>query len=470
MLCLYVILPEGKKFWILLMKNFSVVILAAGTGARMKSSLPKVMHKLSGKPLVEWVISAVSTLKPDNIVVVLGHGAGIVEEYLSGSNVKFVYQKEQLGSAHAVMQAEKVLKDYSGNILVINGDVPLIKSSTLLSLMKNNERTNSAVTVLSAKVENPFGYGRIVRKDGFLEKISEEKDSNLIEKRIKEINSGVYCFDKNLWQALSRVKQNNAKKEYYLTDTVAILKKFGKRVSLITVKDEYEVKGINNRVELSQAEAILKNNKIKELLDKGVTFIDATSVYISYDAKIGSDTVIYPGVFIDKGVSIGKKCVIKGASYIVDSKIGDESTVSYSYVKGAVTDKKVKIGPFAHIRQESVLKENVGIGNFSEIKKAVIAKNSKVKHLSYIGDANIGKDVNIGAGTVTCNYDGEKKHQTIIGSKSFVGSNVNFVAPIKVGSGALIAAGSTITSDVPSGKLAIARARQELKSRKTCNK
>jgi bifunctional UDP-N-acetylglucosamine pyrophosphorylase/glucosamine-1-phosphate N-acetyltransferase len=448
------------------MKNFSVIILAAGTGSRMKSSLPKVMHKLSGKPLVKWVIDAVCALKPDNIVVVLGHKASSVEEYLSGSNVKFVYQKEQLGSAHAVMQAKEVLGNYNGNVLVISGDVPLIKPSTLLSLVKNNEKTGSAVTVLSCKVENPFGYGRIVRKDGLLEKIIEEKDSNLAEKLIKEINSGVYCFDRNLWQALLKVKQNNKKNEYYLTDTIAILKEFGKKVSLITIKDEYEVKGINNRTDLFQVQAILKDNKIKELLDKGVSFIDITNVYVSYDAKIGGDTVIYPGVFIDRDVLIGKKCVIKGASYIVSSKIGDESVISYSYVEGAIIGKRVTIGPFAHIRQESVLKENVKIGNFSEIKKAVIANNSKVNHLSYIGDADIGEYVNIGAGTVTCNYNGEKKHKTIIGSKSFVGSNVNFVAPVKIGPGALVAAGSTITYDVPPGKLAIARARQELKHRK----
>jgi bifunctional UDP-N-acetylglucosamine pyrophosphorylase/glucosamine-1-phosphate N-acetyltransferase len=448
------------------MKNFSVIILAAGTGSRMKSSLPKVMHKLSGKPLVKWVIDAVCALKPDNIVVVLGHKASSVEEYLSGSNVGFVYQKEQLGSAHAVMQAKEVLGNYNGNILVISGDVPLIKPSTLLSLVKNNEKTGSAVTVLSCKVENPFGYGRIIRKDGLLEKIIEEKDSSLAEKLVKEVNSGVYCFDKNLWQALLKVKQNNKKREYYLTDTIAILKEFGKKVSLITIKDEYEVKGINNRADLSKIQAILKDNKIKELLDKGVSFIDTTNVYVSYDARIGGDTVIYPGVFIDRDVLIGKKCVIKGASYIVSSKIGDESVISYSYVEGATIGKRVTIGPFAHIRQESVLKENVKIGNFSEIKKAVIANNSKVNHLSYIGDADVGEYVNIGAGTVTCNYNGEKKHKTIIGSKSFVGSNVNFVAPVKIGFGALVAAGSTITCDVPPGRLAIARARQELKHRK----
>ncbi|OEG69335.1 hypothetical protein ATZ36_02215 [Candidatus Endomicrobiellum trichonymphae] len=448
------------------MKNFSAVILAAGSGTRMKSSLPKVMHNLSGKPLIKWVIDSVSALKPDGIILVLGCGAEAVEKYLSESGVKIVYQKEQLGSGHALMQAEKVLKNYAGDVLVVSADVPLVKSSTLSSLTGNNKKTGASVTVLAAKVENPFGYGRIVRNGVFLEKIVEEKDAAPTEKRIKEINSGIYCFDKNLWKALSKVKTDNAKKECYITDTVAILKESGRKASLVMVKDNYEVRGINNKAELSQAESILKDRKIKELLSSGVSIVDADNVYISYDAKIGVDTVVYPGAFIDTGVSIGKNCIIKGASYISNSKIGDESVVLYSYIEGAVIDKKVKVGPFSHIREGSVLRENVRIGNFSETKKAIIAKNSKVNHLSYIGDALVGENVNIGAGTITCNYDGAKKRQTIIGSESFVGSNVNFVAPVKIGRGVLVAAGSTVTHNVESGKLVIARARQEVKRRK----
>jgi bifunctional UDP-N-acetylglucosamine pyrophosphorylase/glucosamine-1-phosphate N-acetyltransferase len=450
------------------MKNFSVVILAAGIGERMRSSLPKVMHKLSGKPLIKWVIDSVSSLKPDNIVIVLGHRAEKVEEYLSEINVKnlkIVYQKEQIGSAHAVMQAEKVFKNYSGNILVLSGDVPLINVKTLSALIKNNDKTASSITVLAAEVVNPFGYGRIVKKDGFLERIVEEKDANISEKRINLINSGIYCFDKNLWKALSKVKPNNSKKEYYITDTVAILKSMGKNVTLTVTKDENEVKGINNRLELSQTEVLLKDRKVKRLFESGVSIIDANKVYISYDAKIGQDTVIYPGVFIDTSVVIGKGCVLKGSSYITDAKIDDGSIISYSYINGAVIGKNVKIGPFSHIRPGSVLKDNVKVGNFSETKKAVISKNSKVNHLSYIGDAEVGEDVNIGAGTITCNYDGINKHKTVIGSNSFVGSNVNFIAPVKVGNNALIAAGSTVTRDVPAGKLAIARAKQELKRR-----
>lgn len=448
------------------MKSFSVVILAAGAGTRMKSSLPKVMHKLSGKPLINWVIDAVNVLKPDNIVVVLGHKSEAVEENLKDKKVKIVYQKEQLGSAHALMQAQKVLKNYEGDVLVMCGDVPLVKTSTLSSLLKSNVKNKSSVTVLAAKVDDPFGYGRIVKNGNVLEKIVEEKDAAEQEKLIDEINSGIYCFDKNIWKALLKVKPNNAKKEYYLTDTIEILKRSGKKAMSVTAKNASELRGINTRLELHEAEMALQEEKITALFEKGITFIDANNVYISYDAEIGQDTVIYPGAFIDTGVKIGKKCIIQGSSYIKNSEIADNVSVLYSYVNGAKIGKGSKIGPFSHIRPASVLKDNVKVGNFSETKKAVISKNSKVNHLSYIGDAEIGEDVNIGAGTITCNYDGKNKHKTVIGSNSFVGSNVNLVAPVNVGKGALIAAGSTITNDIPSGKLAIARARQELKHRK----
>jgi bifunctional UDP-N-acetylglucosamine pyrophosphorylase/glucosamine-1-phosphate N-acetyltransferase len=451
-------------------RKFSVVILAAGKSTRMKSYLTKTMHTLSGKPLVKWCIDSVSVLKPDKVVLVLGHDAKVIEESLSESNVEIVYQKEQLGSAHALMQSEKVLKNYKGNVLVMSADTPLVRSSTLLSLVDNNMKTGASVTVLIAKVENPFGYGRIIKKSETLERIVEENDATLTEKQIKEVNSGIYCFDEYLWVALSKVKLNRVKKEYYLTDTVTIVKNLGKKVSMITAKDSCEIKGINNREELAQAENILKTRKINALMCSGVTIIDPKNVYISHDSRIGRDTVIYPGAFIDIGVSIGKNCIIKGTSYIANSKIGDETIVSYSYIDGATIHNKVKIGPFSHIRFGSTLHKNVKIGNFSEIKKAVIKKKSRVNHLSYIGDAQIGNSVNIGAGTITCNYDGFKKHKTVIGSKSFVGSNVNFIAPVKIGSKALIAAGSTITHDVPEGKFAIARVHQEVKHRKMKNK
>jgi bifunctional UDP-N-acetylglucosamine pyrophosphorylase/glucosamine-1-phosphate N-acetyltransferase len=447
-------------------KGFSAVILAAGAGTRMKSDLPKVVHKLSGKPLIKWGIDSLMPLKPDNIVAVLGHKSETVEKSLEGLNVKIAYQKEQLGSAHALIQAQKVLKNYNGQILVLSGDVPLIKTSTLSRLLKSNAKSGKAVTVLGAKTDNPFGYGRIIKNKASLEKIVEEKDASPEQKAVKEINGGIYCFDKNVWNALSKIKSDNAKKEYYLTDAVEILKVSGKKAGFILTGDPYEVKGINSRAELAQAEQYLSALKIKNLLNNGVSVVGSGSVYIAYDAKIGRDSIIYPGVFIDSNVEIGKNCVIKGSSYIINSKIADNSEISYSYVNGAVIAKNVKVGPFAHIRPHSVLEDGVKVGNFSEIKKSVVKKNSKVNHLSYIGDAFVGRDVNIGAGTITCNYDGVKKHATVIGAKSFVGSNVNFVAPVKVGEGVLVAAGSTITKDVPSGKLAIARARQEHRRRR----
>ncbi|MDR1511668.1 MAG: bifunctional UDP-N-acetylglucosamine diphosphorylase/glucosamine-1-phosphate N-acetyltransferase GlmU [Endomicrobium sp.] len=449
------------------MKNFSVVVLAAGAGKRMRSSLPKVVHRLSGKPLIKWVIDSVSVLKPDNLVLVLGWCAKSVECFLSDdSNIKIVYQKEQLGSGHALLQAERILGNYKGDILVLNADVPLIKSSVLLSLVENNRKTGASATVLVVRTSDPFGYGRIVAEnDKYVEKIVEEKDATSEERQIKKINSGVYCFDENLWRALLKLKSNNVKKEYYLTDTVTILRELGKKVSSIIVEDSCEVKGINTREELSEVESALKERKIKELLDNGVSIIDTSNVYISYDAKIGMDSVIYPGVFIDTDVSIGKNCVIKGSSYIKNSRIGDASVISYSYVQDAVVDERVKIGPFSHIRQNSILNENVKVGNFSEIKQSVISGNSEVNHLSYIGDAQVGKNVNVGAGTIVCNYDGIKKHETIIGSRSFIGSNVNLVAPVEIGEDVFIAAGSTITHDIPSEKFAIARARQEIKEK-----
>ncbi|MDR3049110.1 MAG: bifunctional UDP-N-acetylglucosamine diphosphorylase/glucosamine-1-phosphate N-acetyltransferase GlmU [Elusimicrobiota bacterium] len=443
------------------MTNFSAVILAAGSGTRMKSEIPKVLHKLSGKTLLKWVIDSVSKLKPDNIVIVLGHKAALVEKSLANLNVKIVYQREQKGSAHALLQAKSALTNYKGNILVISGDVPLIRSSTISSLLKSGIKNGNCATVLSTIVNEPFGYGRIVKNGLNFEAIIEEKDASKEQKNIKEINSGIYCFDSGIWEILSKIKPNNVKKEYYVTDSIAILKSEGKSVGLYKTDDSSEVKGINNRKELAEAESILQDRKIQELFAQGVSFIDPKSVYISADAQIGQDTIIYPRAYIANNVKIGKNCTIEGDSYIADSKIADDVFISYSYVRGAVIEKGCHIGPFSHIRPESHLKEGVKVGNFSEIKKSVIKKGAKVNHLSYIGDANIGEAVNIGAGTITCNFDGFKKHKTEIGDNVFVGSNVNLVAPIKVGKNVLIAAGSTITHDIAPHQLAIARAKQQ---------
>jgi bifunctional UDP-N-acetylglucosamine pyrophosphorylase/glucosamine-1-phosphate N-acetyltransferase len=431
----------------------------------MKSCLPKVVHNVGCKSMINRVVDAVKILKPDNIVVVLGYKSEFIEKLLVGEKIKFAYQKEQLGSADAVKQAQKIFESYFGDILVINGDVPLIKSSSISKLINLKNKTNYPAAVLASKTDEPFGYGRIVRNGLFLEKIIEEKDASPVEKQIKEVNSGIYCFSKDIWKILPKIKPNKAKKEYYITDVVEILNRLGEKVCVSLNEDFCEVMGINNKMELANAERILNSRKVHELLNKGVMFLDINNVYISDDAKIGEDTKIYPGVFVDRNVSIGKNCTVKGSSYIINSEIEDNCVISYSYINGVKLSKNVKIGPFAHLRPETILKENVKVGNFSEIKKSVVSRNSKVNHLSYIGDSNIGANVNIGAGTITCNYDGAKKHQTVIGSNSFIGSNVNFVAPVRIGKNVLIGAGSTITKNVKSGLVAIERSSQITKKR-----
>jgi UDP-N-acetylglucosamine diphosphorylase/glucosamine-1-phosphate N-acetyltransferase len=446
------------------MKNYSVVILGAGSGLRMKSSLPKILHNLSEKPLIYWLIDCVSKINPDNIIVVLGYTNKTIKLAntllnLQYNNIKIVYQKQQLGSAHALLQVKPILQNYKGVILVISADVPLIKPYTLLNLINKTIKYKASAMVLTAKVKESYGYGRIIKNKGILERIVEENDATIKEKQINEINSGVYCFDKELWKAINNIKPNNTKSEYYLTDIIHILKKMNKVVLTTEIKDSNEVIGINNKIQLAELEAKLNKKKIYELLDNGVKIIDINNVYISYDAKIGVDTVIYPGVFIGTKVSIGQNCIIQGNTYISESTIGNKSTIMYSYITCSIISNQVTIGPFSHIRPGSVLKTNAKIGNFSEIKKSIIGIQSKVSHLSYIGDTYMGNNVNIGAGTITCNYDGSIKHNTVIGDNSFIGSNVNLIAPIQVGNNTLIAAGSTISKSITTNRLVIARER-----------
>jgi bifunctional UDP-N-acetylglucosamine pyrophosphorylase/glucosamine-1-phosphate N-acetyltransferase len=377
-------------------------------------------------------------------------------------NVDTVLQKERLGSGHALLQVKNKAKGLKGNLIVMCGDTPLIKKNTIKKLLSYHLKHKNHATVLSGIIENPFGYGRIVRDvKGNVSCIVEEKSATIQEKQIKEINSGIYCFSLEiLWQALSKVKPNNNKKEYYLTDVISILNKSGYKTDAVSVCSEEEILGVNDRLQLATASDILRGRKIEELMANGVTIIDPYTTYIDGDVVIGQDTVVKPNTFIEGNVAIGSDCIIGPNAVIADSKIANNVTIRYSYVDGAEIENNVKIGPFAHIRPNTVLKENVKVGNFSEIKKSVIDKNSKVNHLSYIGDATIGKNVNIGAGTITCNYDGKNKHQTILEDEVFVGSNVNLVAPVKIEKGVVIGAGSTITKNVESGKLAVARAKQ----------
>jgi bifunctional UDP-N-acetylglucosamine pyrophosphorylase/glucosamine-1-phosphate N-acetyltransferase len=444
------------------MNKLAVVILAAGEGTRMKSALPKVLHPLAGTPLVQWVLAAVRQLRPQTIHLVVGHKSAQVRAALANDKLRFVEQKEQHGSGHALKQAEKQLKNFRGDILVLCADTPLISFAALDGLRRAHQVEKNAATVLAAEFANPFGYGRLVRTAaGNVEKIVEEKDATPAEKAIREINSGIYFFRSPLlWKALAKVRPNNAKKEYYLTDVIAILNAMGEKTGAASLACSDEIMGVNTRVELGTAEAIIRNRVNREHMLNGVTIVDPATTYIQPGAVIGQDTVILPHTMIDAQTKVGARCLLGPSTSIADSRIADDTEIRCSQVTGAIIGDGVHVGPFAHLRPGTVLKAGSKVGNFSEVKKSVIEEGSKINHLSYIGDSLVGKKVNIGAGTITCNYDGVKKHATVIGDRAFIGSNVNLVAPVTVGCDVLLAAGSTITDDVPANALAIARARQ----------
>ncbi|HBU70030.1 MAG TPA: bifunctional UDP-N-acetylglucosamine diphosphorylase/glucosamine-1-phosphate N-acetyltransferase GlmU [Elusimicrobia bacterium] len=450
------------------MKKIAVVILAAGEGTRMKSDTPKVLHKVGGVPMLGRVLAALEVLKPAKLCVVVGHHSEKVKKEFAGKNIVFVEQARQLGSGHALMQAAKTLKAFKGDVLVLCGDAPLIKAETLREFVSFHGAQGNEASVLSSELDNPFGYGRILRhSSGQVAKIVEEKDASLPVKRIREINSGIYCFKSPaLWKVLGKIKNNNAKKEYYLTDSIAILNALSRPVGAYKIRGVEEILGVNSRVELAKAEAVLRKRALEKIMAEGVTVLDPANTYISPETTVGRDSVIYPGTIVEGASSIGAGSVIGPNAFIKNSKIGSFCEVRISYIYDSEVSDGVKIGPFAHIRPGTLLKENARIGNFTEIKKSVVGRGTKVSHLAYIGDTELGVDINVGAGAITCNYDGVNKHKTYIGDGSFVGSNVNLVAPVKIGKNVLIAAGSTITEDVPAGTLAIARTRQIIKPRK----
>lgn len=450
------------------MRNLAIVILAAGEGTRMKSDLPKVLHTLAGRPLVEWVLSSVSALRPDKIVMVVGHKGKEVMGALAGKKLSFVEQKQQFGSGHALRQAEKTLKNFRGDVLVLCADTPLIDPSTLKTFIAAHRAEGSAATVLTSRFDNPFGYGRVVRgKHGQLEEIVEEKDATPEERRIKEINSGIYCLKSpGIWKVLGRIKADNRKKEYYLTDAIGILRAEESPVGAYPHVSPREIIGINTRLDLAQAEEIVRQGTLKALMLDGVTVIDPGATYVSIDARIGRDTVLYPGTTIEGKTLIGEGCRIGPSSFVQDSRVGNGTEIRSSFVYESEIGDDVKIGPFAHLRPGAKIEDGARVGNFSEVKNSTVKAGAKVNHLSYIGDAYVGKKANIGAGTITCNYDGVRKNKTYIGDRTFVGSNVNLVAPVSVGPDVVLGAGSTITENVPAASLAIARARQVNKKRK----
>ncbi|MFD6208365.1 bifunctional UDP-N-acetylglucosamine diphosphorylase/glucosamine-1-phosphate N-acetyltransferase GlmU [Peribacillus sp. NPDC060253] len=443
------------------MSNRYAIVLAAGQGTRMKSKLYKVLHPVCGKPMVQHVIDQVNQLQIEDIVTVIGHGAEKVQEQL-GDSCKYALQDQQLGTAHAVMQAESVLSEKSGTTLVICGDTPLIKAETMEELIALHEQSQAKATILTAYADDPTGYGRILRSEGGLvKKIVEHKDASDEERYVKEINTGTYCFDNQaLFSALKKVSNENVQGEYYLPDVIEILKQEGEIVTAFQSSDFEETLGVNDRVALSQAEQILRKRINESHMRNGVTIIDPLTTYIEADVQIGQDTVINPGACIKGKSIIGQDCLIGPNSEISNCEIGDGTEILQSVVHESSIGSSVKIGPFAHVRPHSDIRDSVKIGNFVEIKKTVFGKGSKASHLSYIGDAEVGENVNIGCGSITVNYDGKNKHLTKIEDNVFIGCNSNLVAPVTIGEGAYVAAGSTITQDVPQEALSVARARQ----------
>ena len=442
--------------------SLKTLILAAGKGTRMKSDLPKVLHKVCGVPMVKKIVDICSNIGSIENILILGHKKEEVLKVLP--NIEYVLQEEQLGTGHAVKQAKDKFKDFTGTIMVLCGDTPLLKEETLKKLYKYHQATNATTTILTSIYENPFGYGRIVKKDGQISGIVEEKEATEEIKAIKEVNAGVYCFDaQELLKALDKIDNNNEKGEYYLTDVIAINVKEGKKVEAFLLEDNDEILGINSKVELEKANTIMRTRINNLHMENGVILVDKNTTYIEESVTIGQDTIIYPGVILQGNTIIGKNCEIIGNTRIVDCELQDNIRVESSVLEESVIEDNVTIGPFAHLRPKSHLKESVHIGNFAEVKKSTLEKGVKAGHLTYLGDATIGEKTNIGAGTITCNYDGKNKFKTIIGKNSFIGSDTMLVAPINIGDDATIGAGSVITKDVPEKALAVSRSKQVIK-------
>ncbi len=440
--------------------DFKVIVLAAGKGTRFKSELPKVLHRILGKPMLWYVLRSTLESGASEIVVVTGHRRELVEDFIRSEfpNVKMAVQEKQLGTGHAVLSTYEYLKDYGGKLVVLNGDMPLIKSEDIRRMAE----TNGDMAVLTAVTENPKGYGRILEENGEVVRIVEEKDASEEERKIGKVNTGVYSFDsKKLFEALREVRNENSQREYYLTDVLEIFKKKGYKVVEVLTDNFSSVMGVNNRYELSVAEKEIQRRIVKELQMSGVTVHNPETAYIEPDVEVGRDTEIFAPVFIRGRTKIGKNCYIGAFSDIGDSEIGDDVTVeSHCWMRGALLKKGASVGPFAKLRPGTVLDEKAKIGTFVETKKAYLERGAKANHLTYLGDCRVGENTNIGAGTITCNYDGFKKWFTDIGKNVFVGSNTIFIAPVKVGDWSITAAGSVINRDVPENTLAVARAKQ----------
>ncbi|GBD98996.1 bifunctional protein GlmU [bacterium BMS3Abin07] len=443
--------------------NLAVVVLAAGQGTRMKSQVPKVLHPVLGRPMIRYVIDTLNRLKPDRKIIVINPLHDPVCNYLSGFDCEIAVQKKLLGTADALRSAFSLLHGFEGTVLVVNGDTPLISPVTLKKFLTRHHRSGSDISVLSFNAGDPSYYGRIIRNNsGSACMIVEEKDLSAGQKAIREVNSGVYAMKHNVEGLLGKIKKNPKKKEYYLTDILALASKRGLKSDVINIGLEEEFHGVNTMADLLAAQRLIQKGLINKLMKKGVRFLNPDSVIVHPDVRIAPDSVIYPSVCLEGRTVIGRSSKIFQGVRIVDSRIGrGVSVLDNSLIEGSRVDDESSVGPFARLRPDSIIGKNVKIGNFVEIKNSRILEGTKAGHLSYIGDATIGRNVNIGAGTITCNYDGVKKHRTVIGDEVFVGSDTQLIAPVRVGKRAFIAAGSTITEDVSANALAISRAGQK---------
>lgn len=441
--------------------KFNAIILAAGKGARMKSKTPKVLHNISGKPMVSYVVETARKIGAEQIVVVVGADFPDLRAIL-GSDLDYVVQEQQLGTGDAVKTALPALKKSKNPVLVMCGDTPLLSGATLNLATERFYAGHCGCVVLTTHLDNPSGYGRIIRqKGGSLAKIVEERDASGVERSIKEINGGVYCFDGVvLAKAIEQIRDNNVQGEYYLTDAVKTIVNGGYRVQTVTLEDAMELQGVNDRSQLSLAINVINKRNIQKHLGNGVTIIDPSHTYIDSDVEIGADTIIEPGCYLRGQTVIGEGCYLDNGVDIIDCRVGDRCHIIRSVLRQSNVGNNCNIGPFAYLRPGTVLAANVKVGDFVEIKNSNVGPGSKIPHLSYVGDSDIGAGVNLGCGTITCNYDGFRKYRTVIEDGVFIGSNSNLIAPVKVNQGAFVAAGSTIDQEVPEGALAITRVKQ----------
>jgi bifunctional UDP-N-acetylglucosamine pyrophosphorylase/glucosamine-1-phosphate N-acetyltransferase len=445
------------------MSDLHIVILAAGKGTRMKSAHPKVLHKVAGRPMIDYAMKAARSLSPKTTTVVVGHMKELLQQGLAPyPELAFVTQEPQLGTGHALLQTASVLEGKNGSVVLLSGDVPLLTRHTLAALLRKHEESGAAATVLTSNIEQPYGYGRIVRLRGKVSRIVEERDASPAQRKIKEINGGIYAFAvAPLFSALRGLATANAQGEYYLTDLISTYRRKKLAVEAVLLEDSNEIRGINSRSELAEASRIVRQKKNEELMAAGVTIEDPATTYVDDSVIIGADTVIHPGVHVEGKTVIGQACEIHAGVRIINSTLDDRVTVqNFCVINGSRLGPDVTVGPFAHLRPDSELHESVRIGNFVELKKSVVGKGSKAGHLSYLGDALIGEGVNIGAGTITCNYDGAQKHQTIIEDGAFIGSDTQLVAPVTVGKGAYVGSGTTIRESVPPRSLAVSAGKQ----------